>query len=176
LPTPIFTHLMGTLALLSVLVILTGIFTAVFFFSQLTVQRIRVTEVAESVARELVELASVHTLGGGPLTYMYITVPPTIYGQAYNITLQQAGEGKILVTVSLQLYREVRVVVVPNFGKCRIKVVNGTLEVGDLKISRSILLPLPEVSIDGRRIRGRPILVAVTQGDTVLIGFSAKWG
>lgn len=170
--SPVFSHLMGTLALLGVMVILIGVFLAIQFIITLEIQNVRLSEVAETTAREIVELVSVYTLGGGNLSYMYLTVPQTIGGQAYDIRLENAGEGKIIVRVKLQIYEQVRVVVAPNFGENPVNVIANDTVIDDIKVSPEILLPAPECSLNGNRVRGKPAIVAFREGEKIYVGLS----
>lgn len=170
--SPVFSHLMGTLALIGVMVILIGVFLAIQFIVALEIQNVRLSEVAETTAREVVELVSVHTLGGGNLTYMYLTVPETIGGQAYEIRLERGGEGKIIVRARLQIYEQVRVVVTPNFGDNPVNVVEGETIVNGIKVSPRILLPAPEHSLGGRMVRGKPAIVTFREGGKIYVGLA----
>ncbi len=172
----VFSHMMGTLALLGVMFFLILTFSIVYFVTQMNIQDLRLAEVAESVAREIVEIASVHTLGGGRLTYMYLTIPQEIYGQGYQVELLNAGSGRLIVRVKLQTYEEVRVVVVPNFGESNVKALESEITVGDITVSPMLRLPAPLRDVGGVMIRGKPAVVAVTQGDTIYLGFTIIWG
>jgi hypothetical protein len=125
-------------------------------------------EAAESCARELVELVSVHTLGGSGVTYMVLTLPSSLAGQPYNLSIVNRGDNVIEVRAQLQLYRQVRVVVTPNFGRGPVYAVSGTVELGGLVLSDHVLLPTPQ--------GWRAMLVAVNQGDAVLVGFATQLG
>lgn len=145
MPSPVISHLIGTTALLGVAVLILSAFSFSYFVAYISSVNLMLNEVAESVAREIVEVVSVQTLGGGNYTYMYLTVPDTLNGQPYLITLQDVGENKLLVNASLQIYRQVRVVVTPNFGENPVHAVTGTLTVPGLQaqVSDRIMLPLP---------------------------------
>jgi len=162
---------MGTLALLGILVTIVAVFLGVQLVVHLSIQRVRLAEIAESVARELVELASVHTLGGSGVSVMCLTVPSEVYGQGYVVELGDLGNGRMVVRVRLQTYQVVRVVVVPNFGQSEIRAINGRVRVTELRtdISPVLLMPPPSGA-------GRPALVAVTQGDVVYLGFAVIGG
>ena len=172
--TPVISHLMGTITLLGIMVVIVAVFLGAQLVINMNVQKLRLTEVAESVARELVELASVHTLGGSGVSIMHLTVPQDIYGQGYTIELEDVGGGKIIVKVRLQVYQVVRVVVVPNFGRSSIKVISGEVSLPEYGITASprILLPTP-CTESGRK---QPVLVAFSQDSTVYIGFAAVGG
>lgn len=172
--TPVISHLMGTITLLGIMVVIVAVFLGAQLVVNMSVQELRLTEVAESVARELVELASVHTLGGSGVSVMHLTVPQDIYGQGYTIELEDVNEGRIIVKVKLQIYQVIRVVVVPNFGRSSIKVVSSNVSLPELGITVSprILLPAPNTG-SGRK---QPALVAFSQDGTVYIGFAVIGG
>jgi len=145
MPSPLISHLVGTAALLGAALLILSAFSYSYFMAYMSSVNLMLNEVAESVAREIVEIVSVQTLGGGNYTYMYLTVPDTLHGQPYLITVQDVEENKLLVSASLQIYRQVRVVVTPNFGRNPVHAVSGTLVVpsSQLQVSDKILLPLP---------------------------------
>ena len=170
---PVISHLLGTITLLGIMVVIVAVFLGAQLVINMNVQELRLTEVAESVARELVELASVHTLGGSGVSIMHLTVPQEIYGQGYTIELENIEGERIIVRVRLQIYQVIRVVVVPNFGKSSIEVVSGEVSLPGLgtTVSPRLLLPIPPGS--GER---RPALVAFSQDDTVYLGFAIVEG
>ncbi len=170
--SPIFSHLMGTLALMGIMFIIIAVFAGLGFLINMRIQNVRLAEVAESTAREVVELVSVQTLGDSELSFMYLHLPSSISNQAYEIIMSQAGSGKILVKAKLQIYEQVRVVVTPNFGENPVKVVNGTVTVNGLQVSDKLLLPTPVRVIGGREVAGKPVVVAFRRGHNIYIGFS----
>ncbi|MCD6209065.1 MAG: hypothetical protein J7J67_02625 [Thermoproteales archaeon] len=170
--SPVFSHIMGTLALIGAMVIIIAVFLAVQFMAMLEIQNVRLSEVAETTAREIVELVSVYTLGGGNLTYMYLTVPQTIGGQAYSIRIEGTSEGVIVVRVKLQIYEQVRVIVTPNFGERPVKVVANDEVIGGIKVSREILLPAPERLSSGVGVRGKPAIVVFRDGENIYVGLA----
>ena len=128
MPSPIFTHLLGTLALIGMFFSIAIFMSFVGWISYLEAQKARLSEIAESVAREIVEIVSVHTLGEGGFTYMNLNIPQTIGSSGYTIQLEEGGENRIIVRVYLQTYDVIRVVVVPNFGEGNVRVIDGEYE------------------------------------------------
>jgi len=167
-PEPIVAHVVGTVALLGAAVLVVAAITAAYQLYYMQTLNLMLAEVAESCARELVELVSVHTLGGSGVTYMALTVPSSLAGQPYNLSIVSRGDNVIEVRAQLQLYRQVRVVVTPNFGRGPVYAVPGTVRLGDLELSNYILIPTPQ--------GWRAMLVAVNQGDAVLVGFATQLG
>lgn len=174
--SPIFSHLMGTLALMGVMFIIVAAFIGLGFIVSMKIQNIRLAEIAESTAREIVELVSVQTLGGGSMSYMYLHVPQTVSNQAYEIIIDQVAADKILVKAKLQLYEQVRVVVTPNFGKNPVSVVNGTVTVNGISVSNKLLLPVPPRVVNSTEILGKPVIVAFRSGDRIYIGMGVVYG
>ena len=127
MPHPVFSHLFGTLALIAIMVIVSLFAEAMLYVAFLQTQRTRLAEVAESVAREIVEIVSIHTLGEGGFTYMNLKIPQTVGGAAYIIELEDVEENRLLVKVRLQHHQVVKVVVVPNFGSGAVRVLNHTV-------------------------------------------------
>jgi len=168
MPDPVIAHVIGTIALLGSALLMVAAISIAQQVSYMQAVNIMLAEVAESCARELVELVSVHTLGGSGVTYMALTLPSSLAGQPYNLSLVNRGDNVIEVRAQLQLYRQVRVVVTPNFGRGPVYAVSGTVEVGDLALSDHVLLPTPQ--------GWRAMLVAVNQGDAVLVGFARELG
>jgi len=164
LPTPVLSHLIGTLTLLAVALILVEVFSFVAFLYNMETVNTMLAEVAESCAREIVELVSVHTLGGGNYTVMLLTVPSDLGGQPYALQVADVGENKLLVNASLQIYQQVRVVVTPNFGSNPVHATPSETQVAGLTVKPTIMLPLPQGY--------RPALVAYRQGGYVYIGFT----
>ncbi len=174
--SPIFSHLMGTLALMGVMFIIVAAFIGLGFLVSMQIQNVRLAEVAESTAKEIVELVSVQTLGGGSMSYMYLHVPPTIANQAYEIIIDQVASDKILVKAKLQLYEQVRVVVTPNFGKNPVRVVNGTVTVNGINVTNRLLLPTPPRVVGGEEMPGKPVIVTYRSGGYVYVGFGVVYG
>lgn len=171
MPSPVVTHVMLTSALLSAMAVILALFSYLQFANQMQNINLALSEVAESAAREIVELCSVFTLGGGEYSYMVMTVPSTLAGQPYVLELSEEGGNVIRVVARLQLYQQVRVVVTPNFGREPVHVV-GTPDTGceepvELpgigKPSTTILLPLPG---------GRPAVVAYRREGSICVGFA----
>jgi len=169
-PYPAVTHLILTAALVGVMVMVLAAYSYTLLAQQLQNVNLALSEVAESAARELVELVSVFTLGGGSYSYMVMTLPSTLAGQPYELLLGEEGENVIKVTARLQIYQQVRVVVTPNFGKEPVHVVGAAdcaqpVEIPGLgSVSSSIRLPLPS---------GRPVVVAYRQEGRICVGFAA---
>ena len=175
--SPVFSHMFGTITLLGVMIVIAVIFVGIQTIIESSLQKLRLSEIAESVAREIVELSSVHTLGEGKLTYMWLTLPSEARGQGYEIYLKDLGNGRFLVRVQLQIYQQVRVVVVPNFGEHAVQVVAGEVKFSDnFYVSNKLLLPIPEHFVNGRKVAGRPVIVAFDQGDKVYLGIGVIWG
>jgi hypothetical protein len=163
--SPVITHVIGTIAILQSVIIILAVFSFMGFVYQMQNQNIMLGEVAESAARELVELISVYTLGGSSTSYMYLTLPDTLGGQPYVIQLGESGANVLNVTARLQIYQQVRVVVTPNFGQNPVHAVKGTVTVGSLTISDTLYLPLPP--------GWKPVIVAFRSGNSIYVGFSS---
>jgi hypothetical protein len=167
-PDPVVAHVIGTIALLGAALLVVAAVTMAQYVNYMQTLNLMLAEAAESCARELVELVSAHTLGGGRVTYMVLTLPSSLAGQPYNLSIANRGDNVIEVRAQLQLYRQVRVVVTPNFGRGPVYAVSGTVELGGLVLSDHVLLPTPQ--------GWRAMLVAVNQGDAVLVGFATQLG
>ena len=168
MPDPVVAHVIGTIALLGAALLVVAAVTMAQYVNYMQALNLMLAEAAESCARELVELVSAHTLGGGRVTYMVLTLPSSLAGQPYNLSIANRGDNVIEVGAQLQLYRQVRVVVTPNFGRGPVYAVSGTVELGGLVLSDHVLLPTPQ--------GWRAMLVAVNQGDAVLVGFATQLG
>lgn len=169
--SPVVSHVILTSALLGAMFVVLAVYGYLSFIQQVQNINLALSEVAESVAREAVELVSVFTLGGSSTSYMTVTLPSTLAGQPYILELEEEGENVLKVVARLQLYQQARVVVTPNFGKEPVHVVGtpGTncaqpvVVPGLSGISNTALLPLPS---------GRLVLVAYRQGGSICIGFA----
>jgi len=171
MPSPVVSQIILTSALMSATLLILAAFSFSLYLNRMESMNLALAEVAESAARELVELVSVHTLGGGGASYMVMTLPSTLAGQPYELELGEEGENVIRVVARLQIYSQVRVVVTPNFGREPVHVVGSpscpqppSLPGLLTPPSSRILIPLP---------RGRPALVAFRQGGAVCVGFAA---
>jgi len=167
-PDPVVTHVIGTIALLGSALLVVAAISIAQQVNYMQAVNLMLAEVAESCARELVELVSVHTLDGSGVTYMALTLPSSLAGQPYNLSLVNRGDNVIEVRAQLQLHRQVRVVVTPNFGRGPVYAVAGTVDVSGVQVSDRILLPTPP--------GWKAMLVAVNQGDAVLVGFARELG
>jgi len=167
-PEPLVAHVVGTIALLGAALLVIAAIAIAQQMNYVQTLNLMLAEAAESCARELVELVSVHTLGGSGVTYMVLTVPSSLAGQPYNLSIVNRGDNVIEVRAQLQLYKQVRVVVTPNFGRGPVYAVSGTVELDGLVLSDHVLLPTPQ--------GWRAMLVAVNQGDAVLVGFATRLG
>lgn len=166
MPEPLVVHVIGTITLLSAALLVVASVTIVQSINYVQTLNTMLAEAAESCAREIVELVSVHTLGGEELTYMVLTLPQSLGGQPYNLTLRNVGENVIAVVAQLQLHRQVRVVVTPNFGQSPVYAVQESIKLGDLLVSPTILLPTP--------YGWHAVLVAIRRDDAVWIGFTTQ--
>lgn len=166
MPEPVITHIIGTIALLGVALLVVASISAVQQIAYLDALSVMLSEVAESCARELVELVSLQTLGGGEYTYMKLTLPPLLGDQPYNLSLENVAENVILVKAQLQLLQQVKVVVTPNFGKAPVYAVSGVVRFGEVTVSQHILIPTPPGL--------EPAIIAVKAGDTVYVGFTLQ--
>ncbi|MCX8180855.1 MAG: hypothetical protein N3E41_05735 [Thermofilaceae archaeon] len=164
MPEPLIAHIIGTTALIGAAVLVIASVVMVQQVNYIQAVNLMLSEAAESCARELVELVSLHTLGGGEYTYMELTLPVSLGGQPYNISLENAGENVIAVKAQLQLFKQVKVVVTPNFGQAPVYAVEGTVKFGDLTLTSNLLLPPP--------VGWRAALVAVKTGDAIIVGFT----
>lgn len=165
-PEPVITHVIGTVVLLSAALLTVASVTIIQQINYVQTLNAMLAEAAESCARQIVELVSIHTIGGGDYTYMALTLPQSLGGQPYNITLENVGENMLMVIAQLQLHRQVRIVVTPNFGQAPVFAVSTTMKFGDLIVSPTILLPTPQ--------GWKAALVAFKSSDSILIGFTSQ--
>jgi len=145
-PSPVITHVIGTAALLGAAVLMLAAFSFIQYAQQMSSINLMLAEAAEAAARELVELASVYTLGGAGASYMVLTIPDTLAGQPYSLHVSGGGDNVLNVTARLQIYQQVRVVVMPNFGRYPVRAVSGAVSLGGLlpfDVSPTLLIPLP---------------------------------
>lgn len=166
MPEPLVVHVIGTITLLSAALLIVASVTIVQSINYVQMLNAMLAEAAESCAREIVELVSVHTLGGEELTYMVLTLPQSLGGQPYNLTLENVGENIIAVRAQLQLHRQVRIVVTPNFGQSPVYAVQESVKLGDLLVSPTILLPTP--------FGWEAVLVAIRRENAIWIGFTTQ--
>lgn len=166
MPDPLIAHVIGTVALLGTALLIVASFAIIQQVNYVQALSLMLSEAAESCAREIVELVSIHTLGGGEYTYMILTLPQSLGGQPYNLTLENVEENVIAVKAQLQLYRQVRIVVTPNFGRAPVYAVPTTMRFGEFIVSPTILLPTP--------YGWKAALVAARSGDAILIGFTTQ--
>ncbi|MGB9786046.1 MAG: hypothetical protein ACPLRJ_02070 [Infirmifilum uzonense] len=165
MPSPVISHIIGTIAVLQAVVVMLAVFSFVSFVFNMRTQNLMLGEVAESAAREVVELISVYTLGGNSTSYMFLSLPDTLGGQPYMLKIGESSQNVLNITARLQIYSQVRVVVTPNFGRNPVHAVRGTRIIGALKISDSLYMPLPPGF--------KPVVVAFRDGDSILVGFSS---
>lgn len=148
MPDPVVTHVIGTMTIVGAAVIILASFTFIQYMSYMESVNLMLAEAAESAARELVEIVSVYTMGGSGVSYMIPFLPETLGGQPYLLHLSGGGDNVLNVTARLQIYRQVRVVVMPNFGRYPVKAVRGRVPKerfhGKLSfdVSDTLLLPL----------------------------------
>ncbi len=165
MPAPVISHIIGTVTLLAIALTLVEVFSFVAFVYNMETVNVMLSEVAESCAREIVELVSVHTLGGGEYTVMLLRVPDDLGGQPYVLQVSDVAENKLLVNASLQIYQQVRVVVTPNFGTNPVRAVSTDTQVSQGIVAKPrIFLPLPQGY--------RPALIVFRQGDYLYVGFT----
>lgn len=166
MPEPVITHIVGTIALLGVAMLVVASVAVVQRLAYVDTLSVMLSEVAESCARELVELVSLQTLGGGEYTYMKLTLPPLLGDQPYNLSLENVAENVILVKAQLQLLQQVKVVVTPNFGKAPVYAVSGITKFGEIVVSPYVLIPTPSGM--------EPAIVAVKAGNAIYVGFTLQ--
>ncbi|MEM2475212.1 MAG: hypothetical protein QW407_04740 [Thermofilaceae archaeon] len=149
MPDPVVTHVIGTIALAGAAVLMLAAFTFLQYVNYMDSVNLMLAEAAESAARSLVEIVSVYTLGGAGVSYMTPPLPETLAGQPYLLYLSGGGDNVLNVTARLQIYRQVRVVVMPNFGRYPVRAVRGSVPRErfqgrlQLDVSDTLLLPLP---------------------------------
>ncbi|RLE74967.1 MAG: hypothetical protein DRJ56_06485 [Thermoprotei archaeon] len=153
MPHPVYSHLFGTVALIGIMVAVGAFVHAVATQAYFDTQRARLAEVAESVAREVVEIASLHTLGEGGFTYMDLHLPQTVGGDAYTVRLVEVEENRVAVIAELQYGYAIRVIVVPNFGSGALRVLEGELELGGFVFSDALRVPCE-----------RPVVAVISMG------------
>ncbi|MEZ0345637.1 MAG: hypothetical protein ABWK01_03725 [Infirmifilum sp.] len=155
MPDPVISHLIGTVTLLGVALIITAAFTYVEYSNYMSSLNLMLAEVAESAGREIVEAVSVYTLGGSGASYMLMTLPSTLGGQPYLVHISGGGDNILQVTAKLQVYQQVKVVVMPNFGRYPVRAVNGTVPresfsgMLNFSVSDTLLIPQPEGYVPG---------------------------
>lgn len=150
MPDPVIAHVIGTMTLLGALLIITAALTYIHFSTYISSVNLMLAEVAEAAAREIVEVVSIYTLGGAGVSYMEATLPETLAGQPYLIRISGGGDNVLEITARLQIYQQVRVVVMPNFGRYPVKAVSTKIPKerfagqvpGD--VSETLLMPLPK--------------------------------
>lgn len=163
--SPVVSHIIGTLAVLQSVILMLAAFSFLEFQYNMQAQSLMLGEVAESAAREVMELVSVYTLGGTSTSYMVLSLPSTLAGQPYTLTIGESAQNVLNVTARLQVYYQVRVVVTPNFGQNPVHAVKGSVSIGDLTVKDTLYMPLPPGQV--------PVVVAFKQGDSILVGFSS---
>ncbi|MEM1668620.1 MAG: hypothetical protein QXM53_08190 [Thermofilaceae archaeon] len=166
MPEPVVVHIIATTALLGAVLLIVASVAIAQYITYVQTLNTMLAEAAENCAKQIVELVSVHTLGGEELTYMLLTLPQSLGGQPYNLTLENIGENVIAVRAQLQLHRQVRIVVTPNFGQAPVYAVREATRFGDLVLLPTILLPTP--------YGWEAALVAVRSNDALLIGFTTQ--
>lgn len=127
MPDPIVTHVIGTMALVGAAVLIVAAFSFMQYVNYMDSVNLMLAEAAEAAARALVEIVSVYTLGGAGASYMAPELPGILGGQPYLLHLSGGGDNVLNVTARLQIYRQVRVVVMPNFGRYPVRAVKGVI-------------------------------------------------
>lgn len=166
MPEPLIVHIIGTTALLSAVFLIVASFTMIQQINYVQTLNVMLAEAAESCAREIVELVSIHTLGGEEVTYMTLNLPSSLGGQPYELILENAGENTIVVRAQLQIHKQVRIVVTPNFGQAPVYAVTNETKFGALALSPIMRLPTP--------LGWKAALVTVRGKDAVLLGFTTQ--
>jgi len=75
MPHTVFSHIWGTLGLLSIMIIVSLYAEGILNIISLQIHRTELKEVAESVAKEIIEVVSIHTLGEEDFTLMDLNIP-----------------------------------------------------------------------------------------------------
>lgn len=149
MPDPVVTHVIGTMALVGAAVLMIAAFSFIQYLNYMESVNLMLAEAAEAAARSLVEIVSVYTLGGAGASYMTPVLPDTLGGQPYLLHLSGGGDNVLNVTARLQIYRQIRVVVMPNFGRYPVRAVKGVVPMERFEgrlpfnVSDTLLLPLP---------------------------------
>lgn len=149
MPYPVFSHIMGTIALIGIALAVVGIFHFLGSYAALSSAQVQLREVVEAVGRNVVELASIYTLtlessqaGSVGVTCMKVNLPSTVGGMPYSLTIGVNGS-KLIVLGEFQHLSYYRIITLPYSGAI------GTLDAGvyqcgdkSLEVSRKLLMPL----------------------------------
>jgi len=166
MPSPVFSHIWGTLGLISIMMVISLYATGVLGIISAQIHEVELSEIAESVAREAVELISIHTLGEGGFTYMELNVPQTIDDEGYVIELAEKSDGHIIVKV--RLMSGVRESIAElNLGSGPIRVFNGSAVDLERGIQYGYRLELP---------CKKPMILMMRNGDTYFIALGKSLG
>lgn len=170
MPHPVFSHVMGTIALIGVIIQVAYYTTVVSWIAFRETQTARLSEIAESISREIVEIVSVHTLGEGNFTYMDLTIPRKVGGRPYEVLISKVEENQVEVAVSLQHNSILKVITIPNFGGGSIEITSsvpcGTPPAAGVTFDVRLRMPLAK----GRS----PIVVVWRCGGRYYLGLGSR--
>ena len=163
--TGVFTHILGTLAVIAVTLAVITVFQGVADYYCLEATRVQLREVVEAVGRGVVEAVSLHTIGGGSVTVMELKMPLRISGMSYTVRIRGESSGVVELVGTLSNLNYTRTIVLPNFGEGVVEAVEGpvTLECSgvELEVSDNVRMPLS----------GRVYVVILREGEKSLLGF-----
>ncbi len=165
-----FSHVVGTLAVLAITLSIVAAFTGLVSYLTIEARRIQLKEIVEAVGRSMVEIISVHSIGGGNISIMRLKLPQHIEGIRYIITARNIGNESAVVELTgiLANLGYTKTVVLPNFGEGVVKVVeqNMTLTCGVNTYLVTNVLSLPS--------RGYAHLVVIRGVDYMYVGFISQ--
>lgn len=104
-----FSHILGTIALISILLSLTLVFAWIQDFNKINTIKIKLGEITNYVASEIISVSALSNLGeiSGTNNYYYVKldIPKTIEGYAYNLTIiKQNGKYYLKAYLTLKTW------------------------------------------------------------------------
>lgn len=140
MPTPVFSHILGTIALIGIMTSTVLLYSSILVYSKFTIAKTMLSEIANYVASEITDTGVLYNLGANTGFFRRLYIPKGVQGQGYTIEIVQEPDG-----FYLEVYLDTA-----KWVKAKVKI--GTTQPSDIEYNTDVST-ISEVILSGRIIK-----------------------
>lgn len=96
MPTPVFSHILGTIALIGIMTSTILLYSSILIYSKFTIAKTMLSEVANYIASEITDTGVLYNLGANTGFFRRLYIPKGVEGQGCTIEMVQEPDGYYL--------------------------------------------------------------------------------
>lgn len=92
MPTPVFSHILGTIALIGIMTSTILLYSSILIYSKFIITKTMLSEVANYIASEITDVGVIYSLGSNVGFYRKLYIPKSVGGHGYAMEIVQEGD------------------------------------------------------------------------------------